>query len=175
MVRFVPTRPSGENRDFADCKPIRARCNGTNRNATADPVAGLFFPPSGQWKLDFTSFSPRLLQRMIYAGSQSPSFAQASRNLWHLHDCRVDPKQIERQTHTIGEERIDERHAAREVWGKRTLMERTEVAPEALSPECHRDPRIGRCFWAAVGECGSPTALSRGATESLCRRWFVSE
>lgn len=86
-------------------------------------------------KLDFTCFSPRLLRRIVYVGSQSASYAQASRDLFHLIDRRIDPKQIERQTHRIGEERIDERNGAREDWEKWTLVQRDEVTPQVPVPE----------------------------------------
>ena len=53
-------------------------------------------------------FSPGLLRKAAYAGSQSSSFVKATNDLEALGEVKVDEKRIERWTKRVGEERTAE-------------------------------------------------------------------
>src|SRR3954449_7056076 len=101
---------------------------GRNASETAPAVGGLFFPQNQALGLDHTGFSPRVQQKVVHAGVNSPSYQQASRDLAALGDLTVAPKPIERLVHRIGRERIDQRDAAVAAHAGRPLMERDAVA-----------------------------------------------
>lgn len=121
--------------EIASFRPIQARSDGMKPNAFANTVARLFFPQTAQLRLDFSSFSPRLQQRIVYAGANTSSFANASRDFFHLLDLRIDPKHFERLTHRIGQERIDERDAICEDWLDMTLTERDVPEADIVAPD----------------------------------------
>src|SRR5215218_8925890 len=100
---------------------------GPNASRTAPAVGGLFFPQNRALGLDRTGFSPRVQQKLVHAGVNSPSFQQASRDLAALGDLTVAPKPIERLVHRIGRERIDRRDAAVAAHAGLPLMERDAV------------------------------------------------
>ena len=78
--------------------------------------------------LDRTGFSPRVQQKVVHAGVNSPSYQQASRDLAALGDLTVAPKPIERLVNRIGRERIDRRDAAVAAHAGMPLMEKDAVA-----------------------------------------------
>lgn len=95
---------------------------------TALAVGGLFFPQNQALGLDRTSFSPRMQQKITYAGVKNVSFQGASDELAELADVIVGPKPIERLVHRIGRERIDQREAAVAAHQRLPLMEKDHVA-----------------------------------------------
>jgi hypothetical protein len=78
--------------------------------------------------LDRTSHSPRVQQKVVHAGVHSVSYLQASRDLAELSELSIPPKQVERLTKRIGQERTDERDAAVAAYKKRPLMEKDAAA-----------------------------------------------
>ncbi len=85
--------------------------------------------------LDRCGFSPRVLQKIVHAGVNSPSYQQASRDLAELSDLEVGPKPVERLVGKIGRERIDQRDAAVAAHRRLPLMKKDVVAdPKRSTP-----------------------------------------
>jgi hypothetical protein len=85
--------------------------------------------------LDHCGSSPRVQQKVVYAGVNSSSYLQASRDLAELSDLDVKPKPVERLVAKIGRERIDQRDAAVAAHRRLPLMSRDVVAdPKRPSP-----------------------------------------
>lgn len=86
--------------------------------------------------LDRAGASPAVQQKVVYAGVQGTSFAQASQDLDQLAGLRIDPKQVERLTEGIGRERVEQRDAAVARFRLLPLMERDVVAdPTRMVPQ----------------------------------------
>jgi hypothetical protein len=105
-----------------------ARWLGKNVSATARAVVGLFFPQSQALGLDRTCHSPRVQQKVVHAGVHSVSYQQAARDLVELSELNIPPKQVERLTKRIGQERTAERNAAVAAYQRRPLMEKDAAA-----------------------------------------------
>jgi hypothetical protein len=74
-------------------------------------------------------------RKAVHAGVNSTSYQQAARDLAELSDLTITPKQIERLTKRIGQERVDRRAAAVAAFQERPLMEQDTVAdPERTCP-----------------------------------------
>jgi hypothetical protein len=78
--------------------------------------------------VDHCGFSPRVQQKIVHAGVNSPSYLQASRDLAELSDLNVKPKPAERLVRKIGRERIDQRDAAIAAHQRLPLMAKDAVA-----------------------------------------------
>lgn len=75
--------------------------------------------------------SPVLLRKVVYAGSNNPSFGRAAHDLRVLAEVSVAIKQVERLTKRIGQERHEERDAATVAWLERPLMQREDPPSDA--------------------------------------------
>jgi hypothetical protein len=85
--------------------------------------------------IDHTGFSPRMQQKIVYAGVEGASYQKASDHLAALSDLGVKPKPVERLVQRIGQERIDQRDAAVAAHRRLPLMARDAVAnPERPCP-----------------------------------------
>jgi len=74
-------------------------------------------------------FTPAMLKKTVYAGSQSASFVQATKDLKALAEVKVSREQVQRWTKRVGEERVRE-------------VERQAEAYEQLPlPEQQKSPR----------------------------------
>jgi hypothetical protein len=104
-ARKAPTSPA--------CSPPRGGTSpGKNASPTALTVGGLFPPQNQLLGLDHTGFSPRVQQKMVYAGVKNVSYKQADDELAEVADLKIGSKPIERLAKRIGQERIDQRDAA---------------------------------------------------------------
>ncbi len=74
--------------------------------------------------IDFSNYSPDVLKKVVFAGSQFTSFANGSAALKVLADLKVDTKQVERVSEKIGTERVEQRTQAVEEFLALPLMER---------------------------------------------------
>jgi hypothetical protein len=101
----------------------------------ASTVARLFFPQSASLGIDLGGVSPLLLKKVVYAGSNNPSFQRASQDLRVLANARVPAKQVERLTRRIGQERQQERDQAVLAWLDRPLAQREQPPPGAPCPQ----------------------------------------
>jgi hypothetical protein len=76
-----------------------------------------------------------MLDKIVYAGTMSPSFEQASKDLHKLAEVEVPTKQVERVTRCIGQERVHERDAAVEAYQALPLTERKSMPEGVTAPE----------------------------------------
>ena len=73
-------------------------------------------------------FTPAMLRKVVYAGSQSASFVQATRDLEALAEAKVSRERVQRWTKRVGEERVKE---------AKTLADAYQALP---LPEQQRSP-----------------------------------
>jgi hypothetical protein len=69
-----------------------------------------------------------VLQKIVHAGVNSPSYQQGARDLAELSDLKIAPKPVERIVRKIGQERVDQRDAAVAVHQRLPLMEKDVLA-----------------------------------------------
>jgi hypothetical protein len=74
--------------------------------------------------IDQGHYSPHVLKKIVFAGTQHPSFAQGSAALAALAGLTIATKQVERITEKIGRERVGQRDGAVEDFQKTPLMTR---------------------------------------------------
>jgi hypothetical protein len=115
------------------CALAPAPPTGKSLPPIATTVARLFFPQSKSLGIDLGSFSPGLLKKIVYAGSNHPSFESASESMQVLAEASVAVKQIERLTQQIGKERQDERDVAAAAYLAQPLAQREET-PSGVTP-----------------------------------------
>jgi len=85
--------------------------------------------------IDHTCFSPRVQQKIVHAGVNSPSYQRGALDLAELSDLKIAPKAVERLVRKIGRERIDQRDAAVAAHQRLPLMAKDVVAnPKRSSP-----------------------------------------
>jgi len=76
-----------------------------------------------------------LLDKIVYAGTMSRSFEQASKDLRKLAEVDVPTKQVERVCQRIGDERVRQRNEAVSAYQELPLAERKAVPPGVRAPE----------------------------------------
>jgi hypothetical protein len=76
-----------------------------------------------------------LLKKIVYAGSNHPSFQQGSEALQVLAEVAVPVKQVERLTEQIGKDRRDQRDAMVAAYLARPLAQREEVPADVTAPQ----------------------------------------
>lgn len=69
-------------------------------------------------------FTPSVLKKVVYAGAQSASFAQATKDLLALAELSVSRERVQRWTKRVGEERVAEVAARAETYQALPLPER---------------------------------------------------
>ena len=74
--------------------------------------------------IDQGNYSPHVLKKIVYAGTQHPSFAQGSAALAALAGLTIATKQVERVTEKIGRERVGQRDRAVEEFREAPLAAR---------------------------------------------------
>jgi hypothetical protein len=85
--------------------------------------------------IDRGQYSLALQAKIVYAGSNSTSFAQAEANLDQLAELQVGDKHVRRLCKQIGTERCDERDAATATYQARPLPERKAVPEGVAAPK----------------------------------------
>ena len=116
--------------------PRWGRFTGPSRNATAPNVGQLFFPQSQALGIDLGSYSPEVLRRIVYAGTQNTSFAAGRDGLLHLAGLKISTKQVERVTERIGQERVAKRAGEVQAFLELPVVEKFAAAvahPPALA------------------------------------------
>ena len=110
--------PDGSSRPNAE-KP-----SGKNPTDVASDVGRLFFPQSQALGIapDDTA-SPRVLEKMVYAGTHAASFRQAEADVKALAELDISEQRIARATKRIGQERVAERKAEEAAWETLPLPE----------------------------------------------------
>jgi hypothetical protein len=69
-------------------------------------------------------FTPAMLRKVVYAGSQSASFVQATKDLVALAEVTVSRERVQRWTKRVGEERITQVQQQAEAYQELPLPER---------------------------------------------------
>ena len=117
-------------------RPGVARFHGQSPRDTTSLLGRLFFPQSQALGIaPDDTVSPRVLEKMVYAGTQSRSFPQAERDLKHLAELDISEQRIARATKRIGQERVAERKAEEAAW-------ETLPLPEQQSSPREQIPRV---------------------------------
>jgi hypothetical protein len=114
--------------------PMRGRRSGKNPKRTAANAGRLFFPQSQSLGLDRSDYSPALQDKIVYAGVTNHSFAAASETLAKIGGLAVSPKQVERVTKRIGQERSTERDEALAAYQALPLVQRKGVPQGVTAP-----------------------------------------
>lgn len=110
------------------------RSNGRNRKPPAANAGGLFFPQSKSLGLDRGGYSAGVLAKIVYAGTNNPSFQQGSQDLAELADLQVSAKQVERISERIGDERCAERDLEVAAYLALPLAERKSAPAGVTAP-----------------------------------------
>ena len=79
-------------------------------------------------------YSPTAWRKVIYAGAQSHSFSQGSRDLATLAELDVSAERERRATERIGDERVAERDAQAAAYEALPIPERRQVAADQPRP-----------------------------------------
>ncbi len=85
--------------------------------------------------IDRSGLSPELQRKIVYAGTNNPSFQQGSKDLAELMDLEVNAKQVERVTERIGQERCDQRDAGVQDYVSLPLTKRKDKPDGVTAPE----------------------------------------
>ncbi len=78
-------------------------------------------------------FTPSLLKKVTYAGSQSASFVEATKDLWALAEVQVSRERVQRWTKRVGLERVAEVERVAQSYEQLPLPER-QKSPVAQVP-----------------------------------------
>jgi|HubBroStandDraft_1064217.scaffolds.fasta_scaffold81750_2 hypothetical protein len=76
-----------------------------------------------------------MLDKIVYAGTMSRSFEQASKDLRKLAEVEVPTKQVERVCQRIGNERVEERDEAVKAFQELPLTERKQTPAGVTAPD----------------------------------------
>jgi hypothetical protein len=79
-------------------------------------------------------FTPAMLRKVTYAGSQSVSFVQATKDLEALAEMKVSRERVQRWTKRVGEERVAEAQRQAEAYQALPLPEQRQ-SPTAQVPQ----------------------------------------
>ena len=117
-------------------KPSVEKLCGKSPTDVAGDVGRLFFPQSQALGIapDDTA-SPRVLRKMVYAGSHASSFEQASADLKEEAEVEISAQRVMRATKRIGMERVARRDAGVAEWEKLSL-------PEQGNSPCEQVPQV---------------------------------
>lgn len=75
-----------------------------------------------------TTLSPAVQRKVSHAGTIEPSFKRASQELAALSDLKIPPKQVERWTERIGQERVEQRAAEVAAWQAMPIPKRRQCS-----------------------------------------------
>jgi hypothetical protein len=93
-------------------KGLEAKFVLASRATFAGIVAGLFFPLAGRLGLAARStVTPRILRKMVWAGSNLGSYAMAEEAMLELGGISISARRIRRAVGQVGEQRVREREA----------------------------------------------------------------
>jgi hypothetical protein len=108
---------------------------GKNRLSIAAVVGGLFFPRSAELGVPLEdTVSPRVLAKMIYAGTSGASFQDASRALEELANLSISDERVRRACGQVGRDRIEEQTRLQEAFCRKSLPEQAFGKPADVEP-----------------------------------------
>jgi hypothetical protein len=114
---------------------VPAPPTGRSRKPIAPAVGGLFFPQSKSLGIDRSHYSPALQQKIVFAGTNNTSYAQAEQDLGVLAELNVSDKQVRRVCLAVGAERVAERDQAVADYQALPLTERKDVPAGVTAPD----------------------------------------
>lgn len=79
------------------------------------------------------TLSPRMLEKVVYAGTRATSFGQGSEDLGTLAETAISEERVRRASERIGAERVSQRQAGVAAWEKLPFPER-DRSPTGQSP-----------------------------------------
>ncbi|MGO9108416.1 MAG: hypothetical protein ACLP9L_04210 [Thermoguttaceae bacterium] len=79
-------------------------------------------------------YSPTALKKVVYSGTQVPSFPHGSRDLKELAELDVSPERVRRATERIGAERVAERDAQAAAYEALSIPARRTVPADQPTP-----------------------------------------
>jgi hypothetical protein len=110
-------------------RPLVTRRGSPNRNTIALAVARLFSPMTRAIGVEAgCPFTPAVLRKVVYAGSQSLSFVRAAKGREALAETKVSREQVQRWTKRVGEERVHQCQLAAVAYRELPLPKRDEVS-----------------------------------------------
>lgn len=130
---------------------------------SAAVVGGLFFPRSAELGLAVEdTVSPRVLQKMVCAGTRAASFAEASEALRELAEVQISPERVRRACGHVGQDLVDQQQQLQEAYQAKSLPEQAHGKPAgAIVPQIAcvmadggRYQRLDRCHDKSI--CGEP-------------------
>lgn len=78
--------------------------------------------------------SPRVLAKVIHAGTSAVSFAAAARDLARLADLSISDERVRRACQRIGSERIEHQQRMQRTFEDKALPEQTHAQPDGVEP-----------------------------------------
>lgn len=117
----------------ASCKPTSARRAGKSPPPAAAAAGGLFSPQTKGLGIERGELSPSLQRKVVRAGTKNTSFAKGSEDLLDYLQLRVCPKQVERLTRRVGQQRCARRDLEVERYLSLPLAQR-KGKPEGVVP-----------------------------------------
>lgn len=78
--------------------------------------------------------SPRVLRKMVYAGTSATSFAEASSDLEHLADRSIGSERIRRACSHVAADRIDGQQRLQQAFAAKPLLEQSRGKPADVEP-----------------------------------------
>jgi hypothetical protein len=114
---------------------VPARPTGRSRKPIAPAVGGLFFPQSKSLGIDRSHYSPALQQKIVFAGANNTSYAQAEQDLRVLAELDISDKQVRRVCLGVGAERVAERDQAVADYQALPLVQRKDVPAGVTAPD----------------------------------------
>jgi hypothetical protein len=80
--------------------------------------------------------SPRVLAKVVHAGTSAVSFAAAAQDLKHLADLSISDERVRRACQRIGSERIEHQQRMQQAFAKRPLPQQWHAKPDGVeAPE----------------------------------------
>jgi len=121
----IPSRTELKGR----CKPPMGRCPLPNRFTTARFVTELFFPQRIALKIDGRSYSPKVLEKILFCAATQPAYHLASKALDKVGDISVTGRHVGNLAEGVGAELAAERDARTEAFFNQNLP-RVATAPK---------------------------------------------
>lgn len=137
-----------------------ARWPTPNRNVTARPAAGIFFPQRPALRLSSHDYSSSVLGKIVRCAAREPSFREAAEAMAELAEVTVSSRQLGRIAREVGEQLQAERDEQVGRFQSGTLEPRVETRPALAVIEVDG----GRLQIRGQGE-------DPGAHEAAWRRW----
>ena len=133
-------------------KLAMVRCPSRNRFFIARLATEIFFPQRIALRIDGRSYSPRVLEKIMYCAGTQPAYHLASKSLDKVGGISITGRHVGNLAEGIGEELANLRDARTEAYFEQ-LLPRVPTAPSSPIPVSHRkyrwrantDPRRWRC------------------------------